>query len=135
MTDVNIDPDGVLAVDKHRPSNESTDEHPPDAIRELSSFQRDVLFVVAGAESPSGQEIKRELEATTMEMVLPGQLYPNLADLADRDLVEKHAKDGRTSAYELTEDGSTVLGELCRWQLRRIQADASPVPLDHLPSV
>ena len=133
--DTDSDQSGTVSVSQHRPSTTAGDGPTTTEVRELSNFQRDLLFVVAGAAEPSGQEIKRELEATTMEMVLPGQLYPNLAELAERDLVEKSARDGRTSAYDLTERGSRVLGELCRWQIRHLRAEPSAVPLEELQTL
>lgn len=130
--DKDTDQSGPVPVSQHRPKTTTEDGPTPPEVRELSNFQRDVLFVVAGADEPSGQEIKRELEATTMEMVLPGQLYPNLAQLAELDLVEKSARDGRTSAYDLTERGSRVIGDLCEWQKRHLQAEPSGVVLEEL---
>lgn len=99
-------------------SDASADGAPiePDRMPELSSFQRDLLFVLAGSDAPSGQEVKAELEDSTDESILPGQLYPNLDELHDRGLVRKEDRDGRTNQYVITEQGRQVLAEVCRWQ-------------------
>lgn len=91
-------------------------------LLELTSFQRDLLFVVAGRGPSSGQEVKDELESSTGESILPGQLYPNLDDLREADLVRKEDRDGRTNDYSITERGRRVLAELVRWQCERVDA-------------
>lgn len=89
-------------------------------VQDLTSFQRDLLFVVAGRGAPSGQEVKEELEESTGETVLPGQLYPNLDELEEASLVSKGDRDGRTNNYTLTDRGHEVLAELVRWQCSRV---------------
>ena len=42
---------------------------------ELTGFQRDLLFVIAGSDRPSGQAIRRELEQY-IDNVNHGRLYP-----------------------------------------------------------
>lgn len=86
----------------------------------LTSFQRDLLFVVAGRGGASGQEVKAELEDATGESILPGQLYPNLDDLEAAGLVRKADRDGRTNDYSVTDAGRRVLAELVRWQRERV---------------
>ena len=46
---------------------------------ELTGFQRDVLYCIAGAEEPYGLGIKAELEAYGDTEVNHGRLYPNLS--------------------------------------------------------
>lgn len=90
-------------------------------MHNLTSFQRDLLFAVAGREDPSGLDVKSELEAKTEETILPGQLYPNLDQLTDAGLVNKEDQDGRTNQYELTDHGRSVLEEICRWQAAYVE--------------
>jgi DNA-binding PadR family transcriptional regulator len=91
-------------------------------LLELTSFQRDLLFVAAGCGPASGQELKAELEDSTGESVLPGQLYPNLDDLREDGLVRKEDRDGRTNDYSVTERGRRVLAGLVCWQRERVDA-------------
>ena len=59
---------------------------------ELTGFQRDLLYVIAGSDQPSGQTIRQELE-TRIDNVNHGRLYPNLDVLVDHGLVEKGSQD------------------------------------------
>lgn len=47
------------------------------------------MFVIAGMESPNGQEIKKELEESQGREILHGRLYANLDTLVEDDYVEK----------------------------------------------
>lgn len=88
-------------------------------VFELSGIQRDLLFVVAGANSPNGQEIKAELEETQRREVRRGRLYTNLDALVEAGLIEKGALNGRANRYELTDEGSRQLRTLFEWQRAR----------------
>lgn len=96
-------------------------------ILEFTSFQRDLLFVVAGCDAPSGQEVKAELEDASGESILPGQLYPNLDELHEAGLLRKEDRDGRTNNYSLTDRGREVLAELCRWQCAHVEPLGAPL--------
>jgi DNA-binding PadR family transcriptional regulator len=95
---------------------------------ELTGFQRDLLFVIAGKEEPSGQEIKDEIE-DRVGPVNHGRLYPNLDELVETGLVEKGQVDRRTNYYELTDDGADTLREHRDWQNDHLDADDDPVPV------
>jgi len=82
---------------------------------ELTSFQRDILYVATGLERPSGQEIKEELEGEEDE-ITHGRLYPNLDTLVDEGYLEKGALDRRTNYYEPAEKGRTALEERRGWE-------------------
>jgi DNA-binding PadR family transcriptional regulator len=86
-----------------------------DSLFELTSFQRDLLYVIAGAEKPSGQEIKTELQSS-MEEITHGRLYPNLDTLVERGYLTKGESDRRTNFYELTEKGMTGLRDRREWE-------------------
>ena len=86
-----------------------------DMMRDLTAFQRDVLRVVDGLESPNGLEVKAELEAYYGEEVHHGRLYPNLDTLVTHGLVDKGKKDERTNLYEMTKKGQQVLTDRDCW--------------------
>jgi len=67
---------------------------------ELTGFQRDLLYVIAGSDQPSGQTVRQQLE-THIDNVNHGRLYPNLDTLVDHELVKKGSQDQRTNYYEL----------------------------------
>jgi len=49
----------------------------------LTAFQRDILYVIEGMDTPHGLAIKKQLEAYYETEVNHGRLYPNLDDLAE----------------------------------------------------
>lgn len=58
---------------------------------DLTGFQRDLLYTIAGFEEPHGLAIKDELEDYYEKEIHHGRLYPNLDTLVDKGLVEKGA--------------------------------------------
>ena len=88
---------------------------------ELTGFQRDLLFVVAGLSAASGKEIKLELEESQDRNLLAGRVYSNLDTLVEKGLVEKGEIDGRTNRYANTQDGTEEIREHYRWQARYVK--------------
>lgn len=86
---------------------------------ELTSFQRDILYVAMGLERPSGQQIKDELEGD-IEEITHGRLYPNLDTLVENGYLERGAIDRRTNYYELSEKGAEALAERRTWENRYV---------------
>lgn len=82
---------------------------------ELTSFQRDIMYVAAGLGRPSGQHIKEELEDDDEE-ITHGRLYPNLDTLVDEGYLEKGQLDRRTNYYEPSEKGMSALKERRGWE-------------------
>ena len=82
---------------------------------ELTGFQRDLLYVTAGKEQPSGQRIKQELEQEFGE-ITHGRLYPNLDTLVKKGLVRKGERDRRTNYYQITDDGTSALMDRRDWE-------------------
>lgn len=77
---------------------------------ELTGFRRDTVYVAAGKDQPSGQEIMAELEQEVGE-ITRGRLCPNLDTLIEEGYLEKGQIDRRTNYYTLTEDGRQALRE------------------------
>jgi DNA-binding PadR family transcriptional regulator len=86
---------------------------------ELTSFQRDLLYVIAGLSNPSGQEIKSELQEVVGE-ITHGRLYPNLDTLVNKGYVGKGQRDRRTNVYEITEKGIESLRARREWEDRYV---------------
>jgi len=82
---------------------------------ELTGFQRDLLYVIAGLGRPSGQMVRREIEKH-VDNVNHGRLYPNLDTLVDYELVEKGRHDQRTNYYELTSEGRELIEQRKEWE-------------------
>ena len=87
---------------------------------ELTGFQRDVLYCIAGLDEPYGLGIKRALEDYGGTEVNHGRLYPNLDTLVDKGYVSKSKLDDRTNTYELTPEGEELLAERHEWEAERL---------------
>jgi DNA-binding PadR family transcriptional regulator len=89
---------------------------------DLTGFQRDLLYVVAGTDEPHGLAIKEELESYYEGEVHHGRLYPNLDTLVQKGLVEKGSKDRRTNVYTLTRRGRREIEARREWEARYLDA-------------
>ncbi|MFC7007409.1 PadR family transcriptional regulator [Halalkalicoccus salilacus] len=87
---------------------------------DLTGFQRDLLYVIAGLDEPHGLAIKEELEAYYTKEVHHGRLYPNLDTLVEEGYVEKGKVDRRTNFYRLSEWGLGELEARRRWEDERL---------------
>ena len=95
----------------------------------LTAFQRDVLYVIAGLEDrPHGLSIKDELEEYYDGEINHGRLYPNLDELVDEGLVEKGTIDRRTNSYTLSEEGKRTLEARRKWEAEYVGELAAPTP-------
>jgi PadR family transcriptional regulator, regulatory protein PadR len=83
---------------------------------DLTGFQRDLLYVIAGADRPSGQDVKEEIETYYSVNVNHGRLYPNLDTIVNKEFVEKGELDRRTNYYELNDTGSEAIQERREWE-------------------
>lgn len=103
-------------------------------MHELTGFQRDLLFVIAGLDEPSGIEIKDELEAYYDQNIRHGRLYPNLDTLVDARLVEKGQRNKRTNQYVLRERGRREIRSYLQWQFQYcpedLERELDPVPTE-----
>jgi len=92
---------------------------------DLTGFQRDLLYVVAGRDEPHGLAIKDELEDYYESEIHHGRLYPNLDTLVEKGLVEKSEKDRRTNEYAVTRRGTREITARVEWEAQYV---------DHLES-
>ncbi|MBZ6494496.1 PadR family transcriptional regulator [Natrinema longum] len=83
---------------------------------DLTGFQRDLLYVIAGQDDPHGLAIKAELEEYYEKEIHHGRLYPNLDDIVDKGLVEKGELDQRTNYYTITARGRRELDARREWE-------------------
>lgn len=84
----------------------------------MTSFQRDILWVLGGLKRPNGTDIKSALEEYMEPPIHHGRLYPNLDELHERGLITKGPKNDRSNEYELTEAGWEELRARRRWEDR-----------------
>jgi PadR family transcriptional regulator PadR len=85
-------------------------------MHDLTGFQRDLLYVIAGQDEPHGLAIKDTLEEYYEKDVHHGRLYPNLDTLVDKGLLEKGQLDRRTNSYTLTRRGRRELEDRREWE-------------------
>ncbi|WP_222913167.1 PadR family transcriptional regulator [Natrinema sp. SYSU A 869] len=83
---------------------------------DLTGFQRDLLYTIAGQEEPHGLAIKEELEDYYEKEIHHGRLYPNLDEIVDKGLVEKGELDRRTNYYTITARGRRELEARREWE-------------------
>ncbi|ELY56515.1 transcriptional regulator PadR family protein [Natronococcus amylolyticus DSM 10524] len=83
---------------------------------DLTAFQRDLLYVVAGLDEPHGLAIKEELEDYYEKEVHHGRLYPNLDTIVEKGLIDKGQLDRRTNVYSLTQRGQRELEARNDWE-------------------
>ncbi|ELZ06274.1 PadR family transcriptional regulator [Natrialba chahannaoensis JCM 10990] len=83
---------------------------------DLTGFQRDLLYVIAGADQPSGQDVKDEIETYYSAEINHGRLYPNLDTLVNKELVEKGELDRRTNYYAISNEGRQVIDDRREWE-------------------
>jgi DNA-binding PadR family transcriptional regulator len=85
-------------------------------MHDLTGFQRDLLYVIAGRDDPHGLAIKADLDDYYGTEINHGRLYPNLDVLVDKGLVEKGKLDDRTNVYTLTRRGRREVGARREWE-------------------
>lgn len=85
-------------------------------MHDLTGFQRDLLYVIAGRDDPHGLAIKDELENYYETEIHHGRLYPNLDTLVDKGLVEKGQRDRRTNYYTLKSRGQREVEARREWE-------------------
>ena len=90
--------------------------HTRPGMFDLTGFQRDALYVVAGLDEPHGLAIKEELEKYYESEVNHGRLYPNLDTLVEKGLIEKGTLDKRTNFYTVTRRGQSELEARHEWR-------------------
>jgi DNA-binding PadR family transcriptional regulator len=88
------------------------------SLFQLTAFQRDLLYVIASLDTPSGQGVKEKMEESTSIEINHGRLYPNLDVLVDEGLIERGDIDRRTNYYRLTESGVQALKDRREWEDR-----------------
>ena len=94
---------------------------------DLTGFQRDIMYLVAGLDDPHGLAVKDELETYYESEIHHGRLYPNLDELVKKGLIKKGKKDRRTNVYRLTDRGLRELQDRREWENQYLQ-DKAAIP-------
>lgn len=83
---------------------------------DLTGFQRDQLYVVAGLGGARGVRIQEELQDYYVTEIHPGRLYPNLDILVEKGLVEKEPINDRANSYSPTRRCLRLLEARRQWE-------------------
>ncbi|PAU81523.1 PadR family transcriptional regulator [Halorubrum salipaludis] len=94
-------------------------------MHDLTGFQRDILYVIAGLEEPHGLAVKDELDDYYEQEINHGRLYPNLDDLVDKGLLKKGELDKRTNVYTLTQRGQREIRARREWENQYLESKES----------
>ena len=92
-------------------------------MRDLTAFQRDIMFALAKLHEPKGLDVKEYLETYYSEEIRHGRLYPNLDALVEKALVNKGQHDRRTNKYTMSEEGKRELRERIDWEMNDLPAE------------
>ncbi|QLH82107.1 PadR family transcriptional regulator [Halosimplex pelagicum] len=92
---------------------------------DLTGFQRDLLYAIAGKSEPHGLAIKDELEDYYEKEIHHGRLYPNLDTLVNKGLVEKGEHDRRTNSYSITRRGEREIEARREWEGQFVSTEAA----------
>lgn len=96
---------------------------------ELTGFQRDLLYALAGMDRPNGIDIQETLEDYYGSDVVAARVYQNLDRLTNKGYVEKGEADSRTNYYELTEHGVAALEDRRDWEDNHLEVPIPDGPL------
>lgn len=91
-------------------------------MHDLTGFQRDLLYAIAGTNEPNGLAIKRMLDSYYEQEIHHGRLYPNLDRLVNKGLVEKGERSRRSNYYSLTNRGRREIEARQEWEEAQIEA-------------
>ena len=91
---------------------------------DLTGFQRDLLYAIAGQDEPHGLAVKEELEEYYETEIRHGRLYPNLDELVNKGLVEKGQIDRRTNYYRIAQRGQREIYARREWEDQHMPVDA-----------
>lgn len=90
------------------------------SLSRLTGLQRDLMYIIASLNQPSGQAVKERMEEEFGSGVTHGRLYPNLDTLVDEGFVTNVEVDQHANYYELSETGRQALIERRKWEDERL---------------
>lgn len=91
-------------------------------MHDLTGFQRDLLYVIAGSDEPNGLGIKRDLESYYGQSLHHSRLYTNLDTLVRKGLVVKGEQTGRSNFYTVTQRGSREIESRREWEQQYLES-------------
>ena len=86
-----------------------------------SGLRRDICVVVAGLDSPTGQQTKAALERRYDDRIQPKTFHGALESLVDREYLSR-TQEGLADHYALTEAGAQSLQSQVEWMSENLDA-------------
>jgi DNA-binding PadR family transcriptional regulator len=96
-------------------------------MHDLTAFQRDLLYVIAGMDEPKGLAVRDDLQKYYGTEINNGRRYPNLDELVEANLVKKGEIDKRTNYYRLSQRGQQLLAARRDWEDQTADLSLHPV--------
>jgi PadR family transcriptional regulator PadR len=97
---------------------------------DLTGFQRDLLYIIAGTNEPHGLAVKECAEEYYENEIHHGRLYPNLDTLVEKGLIEKGQKDRRTNVYTITRRGEREITAREEWEMQYVEGVKTSISAD-----
>jgi len=87
---------------------------------DLTGFQRDLLYVIAGADQPSGQDVKDEIEQYYSSEINHGRLYPNLDTVVNKGTRRERTTRQAHKLLRNTDEGEQAIEDRYEWESQYI---------------
>lgn len=116
-----IDDEESFVVDVDKIEEEVEYEHTP-TLTNMSSFNINVLFIIAELGEPSGAEILERIKHISDVDANHGRLYPNLDQLSDQGYIVKGSRSRRTNYYTLTDKAINEMNSHVSWQQSKLDS-------------
>lgn len=94
-------------------------------MNDLTGFQRDLLYIIAGYDEMYEFRIKEKLESYYQMDVTHDRLYPNLDTLANVELLERRQHDDQPDEYVMTVQGRKEIDARREWENNHLESDFS----------
>jgi len=109
-----------MATNTETTDDSTTTTTPDPILKDLTGYQKTLLYVITDLGDPHGLGIKAEVETDYETEENHGRLYPNLDTLVEKGLVVKGQRDRRTNYYKLTDRGRRVIRANEAWNADRV---------------
>ncbi|KYH25025.1 transcriptional regulator PadR-like family protein [Halalkalicoccus paucihalophilus] len=94
-------------------------------MNDLTGFQRDLLYIIAGCDETYEFKIKDELESYYQTEITHDRLYPNLDTLVNAELLETRQHNNQPDEYVMTVEGQNEVETRRRWENNYLESDSS----------
>lgn len=94
-------------------------------MNDLTGFQRDLLYIIAGCDETYEFRIKDKLESYYETEVTHDRLYPNLDALVSAELLERRRHNNQPDEYVMTVQGQKEVETRREWENNYLESEFS----------